>query len=314
MVRTALLLLALALPILGQRVTVTRGPYLQGGTSTGVIVCWRTDVPSASRVRYGAAAGALTSFVDNVNATTEHVLELTGLQAETRYFYSVGTPTMVLAGDDPGHVFKTAPPTGARRPLRIWALGDSGTANANARAVRDGFYAVSGARPPDLWLMLGDNAYVFGTDAEYQAAVFQNMFEPTLRSSVLWPTIGNHDALSSTSSTQMGPYFQIFHLPTGGQAGGMPSGTEAYYSFDWGNVHFVCLDSAGGDLSATGAQAIWLQADLVSTAQDWTVAFWHHPPYSKGSHNSDSEPELMDMRQNFLPILESHGVDLVLSG
>jgi hypothetical protein len=58
----------------------------------------------------------------------------------------------------------------------------------------------------------------------------------------------------------------------------------------------------------------WLAADLASTNQDWIVAFWHHPPYTKGSHDSDTESKLIDMRTNFLPLLEAGGVDLVLSG
>jgi hypothetical protein len=44
------------------------------------------------------------------------------------------------------------------------------------------------------------------------------------------------------------------------------------------------------------------------------VAFWHHPPYTKGSHDSDAEGQLIEMRKNFLPMLEAGGVDLVLSG
>src|SRR5687767_14015961 len=48
------------------------------------------------------------------------------------------------------------------------------------------------------------------------------------------------------------------------------------------------------------------------------IAYWHHPPYSKGSHDSDNtnghDPELVEMREQALPILEAHGVDLVLSG
>jgi hypothetical protein len=44
------------------------------------------------------------------------------------------------------------------------------------------------------------------------------------------------------------------------------------------------------------------------------IAFWHHPPYSKGSHNSDTETQLVEMRTNVLPLLESWGVDLVLAG
>jgi len=58
----------------------------------------------------------------------------------------------------------------------------------------------------------------------------------------------------------------------------------------------------------------WLQADLESTSQDWIIAFWHHPAYTKGSHDSDYETELVEMRQYVLPILEAGGVDLVLAG
>ena len=57
-----------------------------------------------------------------------------------------------------------------------------------------------------------------------------------------------------------------------------------------------------------------LQADLAATTRDWIIAFFHHPPYSKGTHDSDREGRLVDMRQNFLPILEAGGVDVVLTG
>jgi hypothetical protein len=110
------------------------------------------------------------------------------------------------------------------------------------------------------------------------------------------------------------PYFQIFTLPTAAQAGGVPSGTEHYYSFDMGMVHFICLDSMTADRSTNGPMATWLQTDLLATTNRWLIAFWHHPPYSKGSHDSDTETELMEMRQNFNPIIEAGGVDLVLSG
>jgi hypothetical protein len=58
----------------------------------------------------------------------------------------------------------------------------------------------------------------------------------------------------------------------------------------------------------------WLRKDLKSNKREWVIAFWHFPPYSKGSHNSDVESGLIKMRQNALPILEAAGVDLVLCG
>jgi hypothetical protein len=64
----------------------------------------------------------------------------------------------------------------------------------------------------------------------------------------------------------------------------------------------------------TSVMADWLRADLADTTKDWIIAYFHHPAYTKGSHNSDVETELIEMRENILPILESFGVDMVLSG
>ena len=103
-------------------------------------------------------------------------------------------------------------------------------------------------------------------------------------------------------------------MPTAAEAGGVPSGTEAYYSFDISGVHFICLNSHDLDRGVNSAMAQWLRADLDQTKARWLVAFWHHPPYTLGSHSSDRETQLIEMRQNFMPILEGAGVDLVLTG
>jgi hypothetical protein len=303
-------LFAFAAPARGT--VVTRGPYLQTGTPTSVLVCWRTDVSADSRVSYGTAPDALTLVADDRVSTTEHAVLLSALTPSTAYWYSVGTASSTLAGDA-SFFFVTAPAAGSAEPLRIWVIGDSGTADANQQAVRSAYQVFTGARRTDLWLMLGDNAYESGTDPEFQRAVF-DAYPFLLRSTVLWPTFGNHDGGSARSSTQSGPYYDIFRLPRGGEAGGVPSGTEAYYSFDFGNVHFVCLDAYGSARTPGSPMLLWLQQDLASTRQDWIVAFWHHPPYTKGTHDSDTEVELVEMRQNAVPILEAGGTDLVLCG
>lgn len=294
-------------------VSVTRGPYLQMAAANGVTVRWRTDAATNSRVRFGTSQGALTLTADDTAVTTEHVVRLTGLAAETRYYYSVGSATATLAGGDGATFFETSPPAGTARPARIWVIGDSGTANADAAAVYNAYRTFTGSTYTDLWLMLGDNAYEDGTDAQYQTAVF-NMYPALLRQSPLWPTLGNHDGHTADSALQSGPYYDIFTLPRNAEAGGMASGTEAYYSFDYSNLHFVVLDSYETDRSTTGAMMTWLKADLQAATADWLIAFWHHPPYSKGSHDSDVDTELKEMRQNFLPVLEDNGVDLVLTG
>lgn len=293
--------------------TVTRGPYLQTGTPTSVVVRWRTNAVTDGRVRYGMDAGNLTAWADSSAFGTAHEVTVSGLAPNTRYYYSVGTTAVSLAGGDASYFFVTAPAPGTPKPTRVWVLGDSGTANANAAAVRDAYLAYTGSRGTDLWLMLGDNAYPDGTDAQYQSAVF-NMYPGVLRNTVLWPTLGNHDGQSADSATQTGPYYDIFTLPTRGEAGGIPSGTEAYYSFDNGNIHFIVLESFETDRSASGPMLTWLQQDLAATTQPWVIAFWHHPPYSKGSHDSDVDIEMVQMRENALPILEAGGVDLVLTG
>lgn len=292
--------------------TVTRGPYLQLGTPTAMTVRWRTNGATDSRVRYGTAPGNLNVIADNAASTTEHVVTLNGLTPATTYYYSVGSSTQTLAGDA-SHTFLTPPTPGTNVPTRIWVLGDSGAANNDARAVRDAYLAYPGAAQTNLWLMLGDNAYEEGTDAEYQAAVF-DMHPFLLRRSVLWPTIGNHDTAQSNVPPPTLPYFAMFTLPAAGEAGGIASGTEKYYSFDYGSIHFICLDSMTSDRTTMGAMMTWLENDLAATTRPWIIAFWHHPPYSKGSHDSDFEDELAEMRENALPLLESYGVDLVLGG
>jgi predicted phosphodiesterase len=198
------------------------------------------------------------------------------------------------------------------KPTRVWVLGDAGTWSDPQLAVRNAYYAFSTNRHTDLWLMLGDNAYSEGTDAQYQGALF-NVYAHMLRKSVLWLVLGNHDTLS-TGVVEQFPYLEIFTLPTAGEAGGVPSGTEKYYSFNYGNIHFVALDSMSSNRATNGPMCAWLEQDLAATTNEWTIALWHHPPYTRGSHDSDDEEDLTQMRQFIVPILEAHGVDLVLCG
>jgi hypothetical protein len=296
-------------------VLITRGPYLQQANTNSIFLRWRTNVAAPSKVSYGTAPGNLISSVTNTISTTEHIVQLTGLQPNTRYYYSIGTTTNILAGDT-GCYFQTHPPVGSTGPVRIWVTGDMGTGYTGQLQVRDAYasYCRSTNTHTNLWLWLGDNAYVNGLDAEYQANIF-NIYPYQLRKWVAWPTTGNHDLYSANATNQTGAFFESFTLPTNGEVGGRPSGTEAYYSFNYANIHFVCLESTNTSFrSVTGAQASWLANDLANNTQRWTVVYFHHPPYSKGSHDSDVEVELLQMRTNIVPILETYKVDLVLSG
>jgi len=295
---------------------IVRGPYLQLTTQTSTIIRWRTDQPTASWVRYGRTLQELPMQVGDPELVTDHRVTLANLRPGTQYYYVVGTGDIPLSGG-PDFYFTTTPDR--PKPTRIWAIGDAGTASAGnfgSWAVRDAYYQYAGNRETDVWLMLGDNAYYYGTDYEYQIAVFDT-YPTLLRQKAMWSTLGNHETYAPLPSGGFS-YFDIYDLPTAGEAGGVPSGTENYYSFDYGNIHFVCVDSEIAARTPGSPMLTWLEADLAANSNEWTIAFWHSPPYTKGSHDSDNlfdnRGNMTDMRANVNPILESYGVDLVLSG
>lgn len=293
--------------------SLTRGPYLQKAAPASMTVRWRSSQPVAGRLRFGPAPAALDSFVDESTATMEHEITLAGLTPATTYFYSVGSSLDTLAGGDASCVFYTPPNPGTSVNTRVWVLGDAGTGTISQISVRDAFNTWTGSRTPDLVLQLGDNAYNGGFDTEYQAKVF-DVYGTLMRRSPFWSCLGNHETNQATAFVDDYPYFSIYSFPTAGECGGVASGTEHYYAWDFGNIHFISLDSMTADRSPDGAMATWLANDLASTTATWIIALWHHPPYTKGSHDSDTETPLVEMRQNIVPLLEAGGVDLVLCG
>jgi hypothetical protein len=299
--------------------TVSRGPYLQQATPTSIIIKWKTSTSTNSKVNYGTSLTSLSASVTLTVSSVNHEIKLTGLLPYTKYYYSVGTTTSTLVTAAPDIYFRTAPNYGQKGDYRFWVIGDAGTGGNSQRETRTSFINYSANKNIDGWIWLGDNAYDGGFDSEYQANVFSNnTFEAPLKNIVVWPAIGNHDYNHNIPFSPSPAYFDIFTLPTNAECGGLASGTEKYYSYNYGNIHFIVLDSYDVSRSSSGAMANWIQNDLNVNTQPWIIAYWHHPPYTKGSHNSDNsnflDGELVDMRQNIIPILESKGVDLVLNG
>jgi len=294
---------------------IVRGPYLQNACEGAITIRWRTNNPTRGRVDYWQGMSEERFFMEEPVPTTEHSVRLRGLQTGETYQYRI-------AGKDAQHQFRTLPSAHVAVPTRVWIIGDSGTGNQNARDVYNAYRAFAAGRPTDVWLMLGDNAYGHGTDQQFQDAVF-NIYTPLLHNTCLWPAVGNHETYwankdnNPQTNNQADPYLAIFDMPADGEAGGVPSGSELYYSFDYGRTHFICLDSQVSDRSHDGAMYRWLKTDLEQAGEDqydWIIAYWHHPPYTHGTHNSDKEQQHFDMRENFLPLLEDHGVDLTFGG
>jgi 3',5'-cyclic AMP phosphodiesterase CpdA len=273
-------------------VTLTRGPFLQLPTPTSMTIVVRVDagVPTLTcdgrewiPVTPPADSGARVFVVDGLEPGTSYTYDVLGVQS------TFTTPPL----DD--------------RPFRFLAFGDSGTGSSTQLDVATRMEAIPGV---SLILGLGDLVYESGAESDFDPKLF-NPYRLMMRRAPFWPTLGNHDADTSNGA----PFYKAFFLPTETGAPGNVSGTERYYSFDHGNAHFVCLDSESSSSSPTGAMATWLVDDLeANQLADWRIVFMHHPIYSRGSHNSDSESELRTLRNNLRPIFDAWNVDLVLVG
>lgn len=304
--------------------TIERGPYLQKVSSNKITIKWRTSSPTDSKIWYGTSMGNLTQTVEETSSVNNHEITITGLQPYTTYYYSVGNSLGQISTQNNYH-FKTNPNIGTIQPIRTWVIGDFGKGNQSQVDVMNSYLNYTGTRGTDVWLWMGDNAYQDGDDAEYQVNVF-NKYDSIFPFMPFFPTPGNHDYNSmngynlfnpSMHTSHSGAYYDIVSVPTNGEIGGKPSGTEAFYSFDYGNIHYISLNSEIQNTSYRNSDMeTWLTQDLAQNTQDWTIVYFHQAPYSRGSHNSDDiwEVFMRGMRKNILPILDAGGVDLVLCG
>jgi hypothetical protein len=298
----------------------TRGPYLQIGNQTGVTLRWRTDSPSDSKIEVGTSFGSYNLSATNPVLTTDHEVRIEGLTANTKYFYRFGSSAHILEANA-SNFFKTAPPASTTGKIKVAVFGDCGADNfSNRSGSLNSYLKHTGSNPAELLLLLGDNAYNNGSDAEYQKEFFNPFQGNILKNHILFPAPGNHEYDTGTQASRDVPYYQNFSMPTAGECGGVASGTKAFYSFDWGNIHFISLDSYGTEADKSrlydtlGVQVTWLKKDLAANTKPWVVVYFHHAPYSLGSRNADTDSEMSKIRQNFIRILERYGVDLVLTG
>jgi hypothetical protein len=295
---------------------IARGPYLQQVTDISAIVVWTTRGPGTGQIRYAPAGGSTRSVTAEAQTFpgsqtglsydfTQYEARLTGLSAATKYTYDV-----LMNGVDATSsqdAFTTAPRSGSGT-VRFIAFGDSGAGTSAqtqlaARMAADTF---------DLALHTGDVAYgnsnLVGGASYVQYDNWLFSVYSWMRSRPLFPSIGNHDDEIGFAQA----YRDVFVLPDEGATTTYPDNAERFYSFDYGPVHFVALDTEHAfiDTARRQAQLAWLDADLAATTQPWKVVYFHRPPYSSGSEHGSS----VDVRQAFAPIFERRGVNLVLNG
>jgi hypothetical protein len=305
--------------LMAQPLELKRGPYLQFGTPSSMIIKWRTNTSAIGKVYYGTSLSSLTSVVAETGPATDHLVKVQGLQPFTKYFYKVETNDTLLTTVDSTFHFITNPAQGVEKPIHIWAIGDFGKANQGQKDVRDTYLQRKGNGYTDVWLWLGDNAYYNGTEEEFQTEVF-DIYPTIFRNTVVRPSPGNHDygAMSALGVAHDSiPYYKIANVPTNGELGGEPSGVPHYYSYDYAGVHFISLNTEWlAYLSSDSTPMLkWLAKDLAGTTAKWKIAYFHKPPYTKGSHDSDSWFDALQLgREKMIPVLEAYGVDLVLNG
>lgn len=228
-----------------------------------------------------------------------HTVELSGLEPNTEYFYG-----FLQAGHAPTVNEPLSFRTACLGAFSFLAFGDSGSGSAEQQILASQMKRES----PSLVLHLGDLAYPRGSFRDFQAYYF-DACRDLMKRVPFFPCPGNHDYMTRDAF----PYLALHDLPPVESA--PESDRGRYYSFDWGNVHFVSVDSNAPLVFAVGGQGSmldWLENDLRSTRQYWKIVYFHHPPFAGGPNEADPLSALA--RKYLVPIVERHGVQLVLNG
>lgn len=304
-----------------------------------IVVSWHTYAPVRDpHVRYGtmstglddSVAAQTVSYTDAYSGTQvyAHHARITDLAPDTEYLYAAvhdgATP-------EPGTV-RTAPR--GRAPLRFTSFGDQSTPMVNALLERyasdsngspaagDITAAVERARPL-FHLVNGDLSYAnLSCD---RIRTWSDWFENNTRSArhrPWMPAAGNHENERGNGPFGYRAYQTYFALPDNGAPDGMRG---LWYAFTAGSVRVIslnnddiCYQDAGNtyirDYSG-GAQQRWLAAELERTSRDpgidWIVVCMHQVAMSTGADTNGAD---LGIRENWLPLFDRYGVDLVVCG
>ena len=286
------------LPKGDEAIQLVRKPYLQSAISDSLTVLWRTDIGSQCKVAYREKTTKRWTLVKGRTRTTntkviENEVSLSNLLPNAVYEYRIFTNKTELLSEQNLHF--TAPVSRRDSVFSFFAVGDigepvedGGTPDQLAKAL---IPFVDSLR---FGLLLGDIIYPDGRSEDYDKNLFQ-YFGNVFPYVPVFTVLGNHDWHEPEEN-----YIKEWKLP----------GNEHYYSFDYGNVHFVGLDTKNGELYEYEAQVKWLEQDLMNSSgqTDWIIVFLHHNGKSC-TYKKDYEGVV-----SLYPIFEKYKVDLVLNG
>ena len=282
---------------LGLSPDLKRGPYVQLGGTESILVVWETISNTQGAVEFGLT-DSLGTRIASSELGTRHSLSLTGLQPNTYYYYQVLDGDRPLSQTTRFHTNQQS----NHNNFSFLVVGDSGFGTVAMFKVAD----LINASAASFGLHTGDVIYFYGEERLYDSRFF-HPYARFLATNVMYTSIGNHDLVTDNGA----PYLNNFYLPANNL-----DGTELYYSFDYGQAHFVALDT--NQSTATGsAQQTWFEQDMATTTKPWKFVFFHHPPYTASFINADGtrvDLAVRSVRQNLAPLFELFGVDIVFSG
>ena len=273
-----ILLLSMLFANTASAADITISPYLQSATTDAIWVLWETNTGSESTVEWGTTKG-LGSTTTGTTQTGDgfsvvHEVQLTGLSANTKYYYRTVTSDAASAISH----FVTPPEHQDESSFSIVAVSDMQNDYSNPTVfdeiIHDGVietvtanWGADMAEEIGLVMIPGDlvdNGWIYSQWRD-------TFFDPasTLMAQVpFYPVPGNHEANS--------PYFfNLFHLPENGSQ----DSPEHWWWTDYGNLRIVGLDSNWP--YTEGDQLEWLRALMDETCAaeeiDFVFAQLHHP-------------------------------------
>ena len=135
----------------------------------------------------------------------------------------------------------------------------------------------------------------------------------------LAPVIGNHEAYSlEWKECLPASYTHLFNVPQNGLA----KYPNQFYSFDYGPVHFVVLDTNFPEMKKFQPDLLadelpWLERDLAASKAQWKVVLMHRDIFIYGfgteSGRAQSKTQFLDFSYQLMPVFEKYKVDAVLT-
>jgi len=316
---SALVLLAGPAPF--SRGEITKGPYLQDVRVDRITVMWETLTSTGSRVDYGptVAYGSFaegTAWLSHCNRYIHRVV-LPGLAGETAYYYRAQSDGVM----SPGYSFRTAAAVGTPFTLAIYGDNRGGPAGTRHSEVVD---AILAGGLPDLVINSGDLTWQgarcapdggLGWGPEYFTPA-----QPLLGRVPGYISVGNHEYYNvQTEPDLIDPpvnFQDYFSFPDNGSPD--PINRDLYYSFDYGDAHFMVLNSnyyftVAADFKPSSDQYEWLVNELKNTGATWKFVIFHHPPYFSLPPFEDYDTRF-PVQAYLVPVFERYGVQMVING